>query len=136
MPSFEPRRRFLTRAGGVLGCGVSLAGCLGGTPSAGDELSNTSAKQRALDAEREYLESRLGNASCLSEWGITATTTSKEAAITNRTAEGVLVEIRHPYSYEAKHGDSYSIADQSSQATYLVTNEGAERVSGDDVSPC
>ncbi|WP_192498371.1 hypothetical protein [Halorussus halophilus] len=44
----------------------------------------------------------------------------------------VRVEVQYPYSYST--GDIH--ADAASNATYLVSVDGAERVSGDSVSPC
>ncbi|WP_410766939.1 hypothetical protein [Haloferax sp. DFSO60] len=163
MPSFESRRRILARAGGTLVFCVSLAGCLGGAPSASDEttrttvretteetpattatatetpvpfaeITNGTAAQRALAAEESYLKSQLQNASCLTSWGTLSTTGSKEVNVVNRTSDGIAVEVQHPYSYGKE--DPLVEADGYSRATYLVTEERVERIAGREISPC
>lgn len=159
MSSTYSRRRVLCRSSAALVIGGSLAGCLGNPPTAADETTTTSrpetagdqteppenqpdnslseisdeeATTRALAAEETYLQSRLQNASCLLSWGTTPTTSSEEATVVERTAEGVVVDVTHPYWY-SKEGEE---ADLSSHAFYLVTETRIERTSGDDVAPC
>jgi hypothetical protein len=120
-----------------------LAGCaapLGGGPT----VSETDAKERALQAEESYLTARLSNASCLENWGTSPTVTNEEATVVNRTQDGVLVAVKHPFSYTTvsttDDPDSTltarSYADGASRARYLVTEEDARRVSGDEIRPC
>lgn len=123
---------------------TGLAGCaapLGGAPP----VSDTDAKERALQAEESYLTAHLSNASCLENWGTSPTVTNEEATVVNRTQDGVLVAVKHPFSYTkvlASTGDSdstrsaRSYADGASRARYLVTEEAVRRVSGDEVQPC
>lgn len=96
------------------------------------KISDEEAKERALAAEKVYVEKYLKKASCLENWGTRPTTASKEATVTGRTAEGVRVEVSHPYSYST--GDTE--ADLASKGAYLVTIDGTARISGDSVSPC
>ncbi|RDZ63434.1 hypothetical protein C5B90_09810 [Haloferax sp. Atlit-12N] len=154
----RPRRRILQRAGVALVSGIGLAGCLADAPTGDDspttthpettgdqtatpesetavplaEISDEDAKARALAAEETYLETRLQNATCLLSWGTTPTTASKEAMVVERSADGVVVDVTHPYWY-GKEGEE---ADSSSEAFYLVTETNIERTSGDNVSPC
>ncbi|MGB9955979.1 hypothetical protein ACOZ4B_06270 [Haloferax prahovense] len=154
----RPRRRILQRAGVALVSGIGLAGCLADEPTGDDspttthpettgdqtatpesetavplaEISDEDAKARALAAEEAYLETCLQNATCLLSWGTTPTTASKEAMVVERSADGVVVDVTHPYWY-GKEGEE---ADSSSEAFYLVTETDVERTSGDDVSPC
>jgi hypothetical protein len=95
-------------------------------------VSDTDAKERALAAEEAYLTEQLRSASCLSNWGTYPTTASKRATVADRTADGVRVEVVHPYSYSTDRSE----ADGASRAVYVVTADDAERVSGDTVSPC
>ena len=156
MPSPRPRRRILQHVGATLVCGIGFAGCLGEGPATRGEstttthsettevqtttqteipfaeVSDSDAEARALAAEEAYLESRLQNASCLLSWGTTPTTASKEAMVVERSADGIVVDVRHPYWY-SKEGEE---ADLSSHAFYLVTETSVERTSGDDVAPC
>lgn len=153
MPARPPRRRFLGRSGIVLA--TLLAGCSGpdvstesGTSTdstenetiSSTEFSDSAAKERALAAEAEYLEEQLAGATCLDDWGTTATVVSKEATVTERTEDGVRVDVLHPYWYTktvSEQGTSIQEhADGGSRATYRVTTEDAERMDGDDVAPC
>lgn len=95
-------------------------------------VSDDEAKERALAAEKAYLRTQLKDASCLENWGTAPTTASKRATVAGRTADGVRVELQHPYSYST--GDTH--ADGASRATYLVTAEDEQRVEGDSISPC
>ena len=154
MPFSPTRRRFLGSSGIALA--TLLAGC--SAPNATTEsrsstadttenqtiapsdLSDSAAKERALAAEEEYLEGQLSGATCLDDWGTTPTVVSKEATVTDRTEDGVRVDVRHPYWYTRTMSDQGTSiqehADGGSRATYLVTREDADRVDGDIVTPC
>ena len=153
MPARPPRRRFLGRSG--IAIATLLAGCSGpdvttdpGSPTdttdngtiSPAKLSDSTARERALAAEEEYLEGQLAGAPCLDDWGTTATVVSKEATVTDRTEDGVRVDVLHPYWYTRTVTDQGTSiqehADAGSRATYLVTTEGADRVNGDVVAPC
>ncbi|MFC4449984.1 hypothetical protein [Halorussus aquaticus] len=107
-------------------------------------VSDEAATERALAAEEAFLTERLGNASCLDDWGTYPTTAQKRATVVERTADGVRVEVSHPFSYSTEQteteGDSRTVslvtADGASRAVYLVTADDARRVSGDTISPC
>jgi hypothetical protein len=123
---------------------IILTGCaapLGGAPT----VSETDAKERALQAEESYLRAHLSNASCLENWGTSPTVTNEEATVVNRTQDGVLVAVKHPFSYttmstSVDDSDSTltarSYADGASRARYLVTEEVVRRISGDEIQPC
>lgn len=153
MPASPTRRRFLGSTGIALA--TLLAGCSGPdvttesrstTDTTENEtispsiLSDPAAKERALAAEEEYLEGQLAGATCLDDWGTTATVIEKEATVIDRTEDGVRVEVIHPYWYtKTVSGQGTSIqehADAGTRATYLVTTEDADRVNGDVVTPC
>ncbi|KTG27805.1 hypothetical protein [Haloferax profundi] len=153
----RPRRRILQLTGVALASGIGLAGCLAEAPT-GDsttstpaktteaqtatpasetevplaDVSDDDAKARALAAEEAYLEAQLQNATCLLSWGTTPTTASKEAMVVERSADGIIVDVTHPYWY----GKENEEADSVSEAFYLVTETSVERTSGSDVSPC
>ena len=96
-------------------------------------ISNETVMERALAAEETYLEAAFRNASCVESWGTEATVgIDRGATVVNRTADGVYVEVTHPYWY----GTDDTEADGGSNALYLVTSETVHRVRGDDVSPC
>jgi hypothetical protein len=96
-------------------------------------MSTANAKERALTAEERYLRSRLRNANCVDGWSLTSFVGLEQSAtVTNRTAEGVTVEVSHPYSYRSSDVD----ADVESEARYLVTENETRRVDGPDVAPC
>lgn len=99
---------------------------------ASSDLSDSTAKDRALTAEETYLSAHLSNESCLNDWGTTPTTMDKEATIVNRTADGVVVDVTHPYWYSTGSSE----ADLGSNARYLVTENETTRLSGDDIDPC
>ena len=111
-------------------------------PIAPTALSDAEAKERALHAEETYLERQLSSASCLDEWDTTATTVRKNATITDRTTEGVRVEVVHPFWStetwtEAGSNRSYqSHTDGGSKAQYLVTPKTIKRLGGDSLSLC
>ncbi|KAB1193721.1 hypothetical protein GJR96_09830 [Haloferax sp. MBLA0076] len=158
MTTPRPRRRVLQRTGVALISGIGLTGCLGEAPTGDNdtttthsettkvqtatpnsetevplaEISDEDAKARALAAEEAYLETRLQNATCLLSWGTTPTTASKEATVVERSADGVVVDVTHPYWY----GKENEEADSVSEAFYLVNETSVERTSGDDISPC
>jgi hypothetical protein len=87
------------------------------------ELPDVDAKEQALSAEKTFLSEYLQEKSCLDEWGFSAPVVSKKAVIRNRTANTVVVAVRHPFWYSTgnSHGDTYSTA------IYFVTMETAER---------
>jgi hypothetical protein len=130
MSSTHTRRGLLRFFGAALGLGT--AGCLDRRTSATPSVSDEEAKERALAAEEAFLAGRLRNASCLTNWGTYPTTMSESATVVNRTADGVFVEVVHPYSYSTENVS----ADGGSNALYVVTADGTRRVRGDDVAPC
>ena len=160
MPSTYSRRDVLRVCGVAFGLGT--AGCIGDssnenssggttvtttdsttthspsttskrTTIAASTVSDKQAKERALTAEEAFLTKQLQNASCLTDWGTTPTTVSKRATVTKRTADGVYVEVTHPYWYSTEQSE----ADAGSNALYVVTVDGTERVRGENVSaPC
>ncbi|RDI72762.1 hypothetical protein [Halopelagius longus] len=96
-------------------------------------LSNEEARERALTAEETHITEAFENASCVEGWGLTSYVgQEKDATVTDRTAEGVVVEVTHPFWYSTEQVE----ADARSNARYLVTAEGTRRLDGDDVSPC
>jgi hypothetical protein len=128
-------RRIIALGFGILLIGLGIAGCSSPTSSnAIDEIPNESAKERALDAEEAYLKAQFRNASCVESWGTYATAgIDRNATIINRTADGVYVEVTHPYWYGT---DDNTEVDDGSTALYLVKHETVHRIRGDDVSPC
>lgn len=102
------------------------------TPIPGTVLSSENATARALAAEESYLTDRLRNASCLSDWGTEPTVVNSEATVVNRTADGVTVDVTHPYWYSTAADE----VDASSNARYVVGPERTDRISGDVVAPC
>jgi hypothetical protein len=164
MPSKLTRRALLGICSSAIG--VSTAGCISdsdspttssrsnhaanSTNSTDTEASTVSpstvsderAKQRALAAEEDYLQGQLSDASCLSDWGTTASVTNSKATVQTRTSDGVRVNVTHPYWWtkrwtETNSNKSHqSNADAASEARYLVTSETDERLSGDRVEPC
>ncbi len=126
---------------------VSFAGCLH-TPETNLTISDSdttaspvadstphipNATGRAPAAEKQYIVERLQNASCLDSWGAWGGTYSKSATITGGTADGVYVNVSHPYWY----GFEEDSVDGGTDARYFVTNERVRRVHGDTVSaPC
>lgn len=97
-----------------------------------DLVSDEDAKDRALRAEEHYLSTRLRNATCLKDWGTTPSTTQEEATVLNRTSDGVIVEVTHPYWYTT--GSTH--ADGGSHARYRVTPGETERLDGTEIDPC
>jgi len=94
--------------------------------------SGLTARERALDAEEQYLSTGFENASCVESWGTSSPVVEAESSVVNRTDGGVYVEVRHPYFY----GTESDEADGASEAVYRVTAENETRVSGDRVVPC
>ncbi|NHN47997.1 hypothetical protein G9464_10355 [Halostella sp. JP-L12] len=162
MPSTHLRRDVVHFCGVALGLGT--AGCLEDLPNengsretstiqaqsttserttiAAGDVSDEEAKERALTAEEEYLTEQFQNASCLSNWGTSPTTVGEQATITERSADGVYVEVVHPFSYSAEQTEAEGDprvreeADGGSNALYLVTADSIERVRGDNIAPC
>ena len=128
VPSTCTRRKILHLSGGAFGLGI--AGCSSAESSEPD-VSNRTARRRALAAEESYLTDHLQNASCLEDWGTTETTVSKRATVTKRTSDGVYVEVTHPYWYYTDETE----ADLGSDALYVVTDETTERKRGESISP-
>jgi len=88
---------------------------------------------------------RLSNANCLETWETNPTVTNENATVVNRTQDGVIVRVEHPYSYTevpANTDDTdqnvtvSSYADGASRARYLVRRNDIRRVSGDVIRPC
>ncbi|WP_144903209.1 hypothetical protein [Halobellus captivus] len=130
MPSTPSRRDALRFCGSAVA--FSTAGCLG-SPTDTTPVSNSDAEDRALAAEADHIRSRLENASCVDEWGLTSYTgVETEASVTDRTAEGIHVEVAHPYWYSTEEIE----ADVGSNARYVISERETRRADGDDVSPC
>ncbi|WP_224333235.1 hypothetical protein [Haloprofundus halobius] len=160
--SLPSSRRDALRFCGVA-LGVGIAGCVQSGPTdpadstRNDSVSTDSptseptaipssavpdeeAKERALETEEAYITERLEGASCLTGWGATPTVTDEEATVTDRTADGVHVEVTHPYWYSAERqsGNETVVeeADGATSARYVVTGDDIRRDEGDDISPC
>lgn len=107
---------------------ATIAGCLGGIG-----VGDGEARERALAVEGDHIAEQFENATCVEGWGLTSYAgVEKEATVTNRTADGVYVEVTHPYWYSTDRDE----ADVGSNAHYLVTADAVRRVGGTDVSPC
>ncbi|WP_224448156.1 hypothetical protein [Haloprofundus salilacus] len=155
MSSARSRRRILRLCGVAFGLGT--AGCVQTTPvESVDKASNEStptpeptaipasvvsdeeAEERALEAEGAYITEQLEDASCVTDWGTTATVTNKEATVTDRTADGVHVEVTHPYWYSSQQREGNETvveeADGGTNARYVVTAADARRADGDTIS--
>lgn len=90
-------------------------------------------KSRVLAAEEAYITDQLENASCVEEWGLTDYGGwGKGATVISQSADGVYVKVRHPYWY----GTGELESDGGSEATYLVTDDETQRLSGTNVTPC
>ena len=128
----------------VLLVSLVLAGCLGGSDVRNPggtgmdvhdetELGDESARERALSAEEAFITQQLENAPCVEGWGLTEYGgIAKDAVIENRTADGVYVEVTHPYWY----GTEQDEVDGGTTARYLVTAENVQRIDGDKLNPC
>jgi hypothetical protein len=123
--------------------GVILTIGLGGCTSSGNsgtepqtvsesEISDEDAKERALQAESQYIRTQLEGADCLHSWD-DSSTIEEQATVTQRTGEGVYVDVVSPYAISRTED---SVGDTASEATYIVRPDETERIAGDDVSPC
>lgn len=111
---------------------VAFTGCTG-VSGIGSDVTDEEARERALDAEEQYITEQLENASCVESWSPTSFVgLEEEATIMNRTDKGVQVVVKHPYSVATEELE----ADTESEARYLVTPEDEDRISGTKVSPC
>ena len=129
VPPALSRRHVLYGSG--LSVIVGLVGCLGDAPVRSTP-ADEEAERRAIDAEESYLVERFENASCLTGWGLSETTAQTTATVSERTAEGVVVDVTHAYWLSTEELS----ADGASEARYLVTAEDARRIDGDSISPC
>lgn len=152
MPSAFSRRDVVELFAVALSLGT--AGCLADSQNSDEskstaqttvspsDVSDDKAKILALDAEEVYLSKHFANATCLEDWGTYPTTASKEASVTNRTAEGVYMDVVHPFSYRTKPkevGEGKKVqteADGASEASYLITDNSSIRLQGDAIAPC
>ncbi|MCF2207356.1 hypothetical protein KI372_08590 [Halobacterium salinarum] len=144
MSEARTRRRLLSSV--ALAVAAGLTGCSThrqpDTAPNGTSLTDSTAKERALAAEAEYLRSELSGARCLDSWGTSATAVRKNATVTNRTADGVRVAVVHPYwsteswTEPASNRSHKTHTDGGSHAHYLVTPATVERVDGDSLAPC
>lgn len=99
-------------------------------------LSVPVAEGRALSAEEAYVADQLEDASCLGDWGANEGAATKDATVTNWTAQGVHVTVSMPYAYTTESEEGTIHADAVSEAVYLVTALDARRLSGDTIAPC
>ena len=97
------------------------------------QLSDENAREMALEAEKSHLESELRDAECLHSWGTDGSVTPKEADAVCRSADGIHVDVVHPYWTSREEDD---VLDAASDARYVVNEEETERVGGDAISPC
>lgn len=102
------------------------------TTVAPSDVSDEAARERALTAEEAFLTEQLRNAPCLTNWGTSETTASTYATVTDRTADGVYVDVQHAYWYSTEDAE----ADGASTAVYVVTADSIRRDRGDSISPC
>ncbi len=120
------------------GCATTPCGISTGTdqPSrttvAPAQLPDSEATDRALDAETDYVSSRLRNASCLDYWELGQFTAEARATATNRTHRGVVVDVQRPYSW----GKDELVADEVLNGRSLVTENETTRRSGQSIAPC
>jgi len=143
------RRKFLELLGA--GLSVGIAGCVSdlsddsgddseesgttmteGTTVAPAAVSDSDARIRALRAEEEFISENLRTAACVEEWGTSETTAETNAEVTERTVDGVYVEIQHAYWATTDTSE----LDGVTSATYVVTKESTDRISGRGVSHC
>jgi hypothetical protein len=116
----------------VLAVLFTLAGCAG-LGSIGPEVTDEEARERALAAEERHISDHLRNASCVESWSPDSYVgIERDATVTNRTASGVSVTVRHSFTYSTDRTE----ADVASEARYLVTADEVVRLSGTDVAPC
>ncbi|MFC7203649.1 hypothetical protein ACFQJC_08990 [Haloferax namakaokahaiae] len=95
-------------------------------------LTNGVATQRAIEHEEAYLNSQLSNATCLTSYGTTETTSRTRASVVGYGLTSRTVRVQHAYWFSTGELD----ADGSSEATYEVTIDSVRRVGGDSVTPC
>ncbi|MBO4249139.1 hypothetical protein IL252_15070 [Halomicrobium sp. IBSBa] len=129
---------------------VLLAGCVGNPGPAGtvtetksnatnstertvvSNVNETKVVERALDAEKAYVASKLRNASCVESWDTYPIVMDREGTVVNQTTSGLYVDVQQPYAW----GNEDIEADSASRATYLVTDNETQRVSGPEIDPC
>ena len=138
MPSgISPRYGLSVCAGslsiGVGGCLGNESGGSGTTQNTVVNISDTEAKQRALEAEKWYIFDRLQNASCVTSGAASGTTVESRAVVSERKADGVEVEVTHGYHFSTTGGLE---ADGATNARYVVTGNGTRRMQGDHINPC
>ena len=138
MPSSKLRRKVLLNAGVILTAGLSGCGSITKPECLTDwktdvQLSDENAREMALEAEKSHLESELRDAECLNSWGTDGSVTPKEADAVCRSADGIHVDVVHPYWTSREEDD---VLDTASDARYVVNEEETERVGGDAISPC
>lgn len=106
----------------------------GETPLPQSVLGNGTARTRALDAEEDYVTRRLRNADCVDSWGVydAGGSRPKEATVLDRRAEGVVVNVTHPFWWGNERVDD----DDFSKAAYRITTGDTHRISGRTIDPC
>lgn len=103
------------------------------SPAEIESCGRSEAQERTLAAEEVYITEQLENASCVEEWGLTDYGGwGKGATVINQSADGIYLKVRHPYWY----GTGELESDGGSEATYLVTDDETQRLSGTNVTPC
>jgi hypothetical protein len=121
----------------LLALSAGLAGCSGidggatTTEREFNDISNQTAKERALTAESDYVSRVLSNASCLTNFDTTISPES-EAQIINRSQRGIFVDVSFLYSYETDTVE----ADVGTLPIYRITDNRTVRVEGDSIEPC
>ena len=132
MSPLYSRRKLLK--GSVVAVTAFLAGCsetdTPKTETSDPHLSNNTAEEAALAAETEFVESRLSEAGCLDTWDISA---GSDAMTVERNVSEVIVSVERPYSYTDADGIEVS---QTSDAKYIVTENGTQRINGTMEVPC
>lgn len=118
---------------------LALAGCAG-VPSGGlsdtqtheqttqaPSISTETAKDRALDAEKERVKTILENASNIT--GSVGIYGEKNATVLNQSSEGIYVQVKMPYSYEYHcKGKDGNVDEVTTKEIYLVTNNSNQLV--------
>ena len=138
MPSGISRRDVLYASAGSVSIGV--AGCLGNesrgsraTRTAVATVSDTEAKQRALEAEKWYIFDRLQKASCVTSGAASGTTVDSKPVVSERTADVVEVQVTQGYHFSTTDGLE---ADGATTARYVVSGNSTRRIQGDPIDPC
>ena len=98
-------------------------------PNPPANVTPSTAKDTALTTEKVYVYNTLVRYN-FSEWSV-GTWQHPGATAESETADGYLVDVQMPYSYQ--YGSGY--ADVDSEATYLVNATTVLRVEGDEVDP-